>query len=213
MSQQEKYQSKHEKIVSKQQAKFPLWWALLAILGFVALLIILSARNQNVPSQATWFTPVNPSSEIAKQPKAIDAQIDYRGADVQMFDIDAEVTNGNIAVEIKEVEEKQLVGFNYANWRPGGSKESHILPMLAYITPSKKIVTAVSVCEPCRSTRFHISDNAMVCNSCGTRWTLDELKGISGGCLKYPPDIVTSTVKDGKIVIPESSVANWRPRV
>jgi uncharacterized membrane protein len=205
MSQEKKYQSKHEKIVNNQQAKFPLWWVLLAAtLGFVAILIILSARQSNVPNQA---------EEIARQPKATDAQVDYRGADVQMFDIDAEVTNGNIAVEIKEVEEKQLVGFNYANWRPGGSKESHTLPMLAYITPSKKIVTAISVCEPCRSTRFHISDNAVVCNSCGTRWTLDELKGISGGCLKYPPDIVTSTVKDGKILIPGSSVTNWRPRV
>ncbi|MBM3237609.1 DUF2318 domain-containing protein [Candidatus Poribacteria bacterium] len=205
MSQEKKYQSKHEKIVNKQQAKFPLWWVLLAAtLGFVAIIIILSARQSNAPSQAT---------EIAKQPKATDAQVDYRGADVQMFDIDAEVTNGNIVVELKQLEEKQFVGFKYTNWRPGGSEKSRALPLLAYITPSKKIVTAVSVCEPCRSTRFHISDDVLVCNSCGTRWTLDELKGISGGCLKYPPDIVTSTVKDGKIVIPESSVANWKPRV
>lgn len=200
----QEYQSKHEKIVSKQRAKFPLWWVLLAILVFVAFIIWAAARQPNTPGQAT---------EIAKQPKVADASVDYRGATVQMSDIDAEVASGNIVVELKQVEEKQLVGFNYANWRPGGSEKSYTLPLLAYITPSKKIVTAVSMCEPCRSTQFHISDNTMVCNSCGTRWTIDELKGISGGCLKYPPDVVASTVKDGKILIPESSVVNWNPRI
>ena len=136
----QEYQSKHEKIVSKQQAKkFPLWWVLLAAtLGFVAILIILSARQSNVPSQVT---------EIARQPKATGAQVDYRGADVQMSDIDAEVTSGNIVIELKEVEEKQLVSFKYANWRPGDSKESRNLPLLAYITPSKKIITAISITQ------------------------------------------------------------------
>ncbi len=39
---------------------------------------------------------------------------------------------------------------------------------LAYIAPDGKLVTAVSFCEPCRSTRFHVVGYNIFCNTCGT---------------------------------------------
>ena len=100
----------------------------------------------------------------------------------------------------------KLVSFEYV--RPDGR-----IPLLAYITPAGKLVAAVSVCEPCNSTRFHIEGNHMVCNSCSTRWDLETLKGISGGCLNYPPDTLPHEIQGGKLTIKEVDLKNWKPRV
>ena len=69
------------------------------------------------------------------------------------------------------------------------------------------------MCEPCRSTRFHIEGKTLVCNACATKWNLETLKGISGGCLNYPPDVIPSTVDKGLIQIDEKTVTQWKPRV
>jgi uncharacterized membrane protein len=71
----------------------------------------------------------------------------------------------------------------------------------------------VSVCEPCNSTNFHIEGNQMVCNSCFTRWDLETLKGISGGCLTYPPHVISHSVNNGRAIIKEVDVQNWKPRI
>ncbi len=125
---------------------------------------------------------------------------------VNMVKADAVVNNGNLELPLDEVKKDKLVAFEYQG------KEGKI-PLLAYITPSGKLVTAVSVCEPCNSTRFHIEGNHMVCNACFTRWELETLKGVSGGCLKYPPDALPCTVQGGKISIKEVDLKNWKPRV
>ena len=88
-----------------------------------------------------------------------------------------------------------------------------MIPLLSYITQSGRVVTAVSMCEPCRSTRFHIEDKKIVCNACGTEWNLETLKGIQGGCLNYPPDVIPSTIEKDRIQIDEKNVTQWKPRV
>jgi hypothetical protein len=44
-------------------------------------------------------------------------------------------------------------------------------------------------------------------------WNLETLKGIKGGCLNYPPDVIPSTVQNGRIQIDEAIVLQWKPRV
>jgi uncharacterized membrane protein len=83
---------------------------------------------------------------------------------------------------------------------------------MAYITPSGKLVSAVSMCEPCRSTKFHIEGEEMVCNACGTRWTMEGLQGISGGCVAYPPDVLAHTIEGGKVKIQDTIILDWKPR-
>ncbi len=87
------------------------------------------------------------------------------------------------------------------------------IPLLAYITLDGRVVTAISMCEPCRSTRFHIQDKALVCNACYTEWNLETLKGIKGGCMNYPPEVIPSTIEKDRILIEENVVLNWKPRV
>ena len=117
-----------------------------------------------------------------------------------------ECQKGAVEVPLDLVKNEKLVSFEYL--RPDGR-----IPLLAYITPAGKLVTAVGVCEPCRSTRFHIEGNHMVCNSCFTRWDLETLKGISGGCLNYPPDTLPHEIQGGQLTIKEMDLKNWKPRV
>ena len=148
-------------------------------------------------------TGANP--KVSSQPK-VSEKTDYSGQTIRMTDIQAKVEKGKIYIPLDVVKEKKMVRFEYEG--NGG-----VVPLLAYITQSGKVVTAVSMCEPCRSTRFHIQDKTLVCNACSTEWDLETLKGIRGGCLNYPPDVIPSTVEGDQIRIDEKIVTQWKPRV
>jgi uncharacterized membrane protein len=136
----------------------------------------------------------------------IDGNASYDSQKVEMTDISAQVKDGKMAIPLKQIKQNKLVYFEY--------KGDQTIPLLAYISPSGRVVAAVSMCEPCKSTRFHIQDNNLVCNACGTTWNIDTLEGISGGCLDYPPDVLDK-VEIGKdqIVIDANEVSSWQPRV
>ncbi|MCJ7703910.1 MAG: Fe-S-containing protein [Desulfobacterales bacterium] len=143
--------------------------------------------------------------KVSSQPR-VSESVDYSGQTVRMTDITAKVEKGKISIPLDMVMEKRMVYFEYNG---NGTK----IPLLSYITQTGKIVTAVSMCEPCRSTRFHIKGKTLVCNACATEWNLETLKGIQGGCLNYPPDAIPSTVEKGRILIDEKIVSQWKPRV
>jgi uncharacterized membrane protein len=182
---------KRERVLKKQQPKGLPWKP---VVGVAAVVVIVTGvvLFRDRPEQ-------NPT--LAAQPQVIN-EVDYGGQVVKMVEIASTVSNGKIAVPLDAVTTGKIVRFVYDN-----------LPLVAYISPSGRVVTAVSVCEPCNSTRFHIQDEMMVCNSCGTRWTLEGLQGVSGGCLNYPPDVIPSTVAGGKVLIDEARVRAWKPRV
>jgi len=155
-----------------------------------------------------WFflrDSAGPDSRVSSQPK-VNGTVDYNGRKVSMTDIVYSRENGKISIPVEKVLEKKIVRFEYEN---NGTK----VPLLSYVTQSGKLITAVSMCEPCRSTRFHIQSTTLVCNACGTEWTLETLKGIQGGCLNYPPDVIPSTIEKGLIQIDPKTVDQWKPRV
>jgi len=154
-----------------------------------------------------WIIEGNTGSnpKVSSQPK-VSEKVDYTGQTVRMTDVQAKVENGRISIPLNEVMEKKLVRFEYEG---NGLK----IPLLSYITLAGRVVTAISMCEPCRSSRFHIKDKTMVCNACYTEWNLENLKGIKGGCLNYPPEVIPSTVEKDRILIDEKLVRDWKPRV
>jgi uncharacterized protein len=147
-------------------------------------------------------TTANP--KIASQQRVMD-RVNYSGQTIPMTDIVAKVQNGKIAIPLDIVKEKKMVRFEYEG---NGVK----IPLLAYVTLAGRVVTAISMCEPCRSTRFHIQDQALVCNACNTEWSLETLKGIRGGCINYPPEVIPSTVEKDRVLIEEKVVLGWKPR-
>lgn len=130
----------------------------------------------------------------------------YSRAGQQMAPIQARIENGKVIVPLDEVKGKKFVRFTYGDATSG-------LPMLAYVSGEGKIVTAVSMCEPCNSTAFHIKGDKIICNSCGSTWELNTLESVSGSCGKYPPDVVPNTIVGKDIQIDEQIVARWQRRV
>jgi uncharacterized protein len=143
-------------------------------------------------------------SKPLSQPPAA-GKMDSTGEAIRMTDIIPKVENGKISVPLNVVKEKKIVRFEYES---NGTR----IPLLSYITPTGKVVTAVSVCEPCRSTKFHIKGNSIVCNACFAEWDIETLRGIRGGCLNYPPDVIPNKVEKGQILIDEKIVVQWKPR-
>ena len=117
----------------------------------------------------------------------------------------AATQGGKVTVLAQEVAEKKLV---YWDYKEGGKN----VPLLAYVTPSGAMKLAARLCEPCKGYSFRVEGSTLICNTCGTKWDLETSKGISGGCLDYPPEVLPSTLADGKLVGEEAKIASWKPR-
>ena len=189
------FQEKKEKVLGESKKKrygIPISLAIIAM--------VLGAVGYWIVQEKAAIDP-----RISNQPK-VSSRGDYSGQTIQMTDISAKVEGGKISIPLGVVKDKKMVRFEYEG---NGVK----IPLLSYVAPSGRVVTAVSMCEPCRSTRFHIKDKTIVCNACATEWNLETLKGIQGGCLNYPPDVIPSTVEDDQIRIDLKVVTQWNPRV
>lgn len=117
----------------------------------------------------------------------------------------AATQGGKVSVSAQEVAEKKLV---YWDYKEGGKN----VPLLAYVTPSGAMKLAARLCEPCKGYSFRVEGSTLICNTCGTKWDLESSKGISGGCLDYPPEVLPSSLADGKLVGEEAKIASWKPR-
>ncbi len=189
------FQDKKEKVLGEKKKK-PYWVPV--SLAVVAATVIVVGY---------WVVQGNTGADpkVTSQPK-VSGKVDYSGQSIRMTDVQASVEKGIISIPLQAVKEKKMVRFEYEN-------NGFRLPLLAYLAPSGRIITAVSMCEPCRSTRFHIEEKKIVCNACATEWNLETLKGIQGGCINYPPDVIPSTIEKDRIQIDEKNVSQWRPRV
>lgn len=132
-------------------------------------------------------------------------QPNYQGQVISMTDIPSRSASGTVSFSLKEIEQNRIV---YTDIPGAGPVDA----LVAYISPAGRLVVAVAMCEPCRSQRFHIDNNILVCDTCGTRWYLNDLQGVSGGCLPYPPEELPYAVEDGTVKVQTSLLKDWSPR-
>jgi len=184
---------KKEEVLGKKK-NLKLWWGILIITLAAAVPVFW------------WIAKDDEAGAKKLSGSHVMGKVAYGNTTVAMTPVDAVTGNGVLEIPLEVMKEKKLVSFSYVN-------KGNQLPLMAYITPKGMLVTAVSMCEPCRSTKFHIEGTNMVCNTCGTRWDLESLNGISGGCLTYPPDAIGHVIQDGKVKIKERDILNWKPRV
>ncbi|GAW93754.1 Fe-S-containing protein [Calderihabitans maritimus] len=137
----------------------------------------------------------------------IGRSVSYKGQVISMTDIENRVENGKIIIPLQEVIDNKIIYTEYT--APNGEVKA----VTSFITPAGRVVVAIAMCEPCRSQRFRIEDNILVCETCGTRWYLNDLRGISGGCPQYPPEELPYEVKEGLIYFDEEIVKEWQPRI
>ncbi len=120
--------------------------------------------------------------------------------------IDVTVAGGKISFSLTTLLQHKMVSFEYVT-------SSATIPLLAFIAPTGKLITAIRMCEPCNSKTFLIEGTELACGNCETRWKLGNLEGLQGSCQKYPPDPVPSTVEGNRVVIDESVVKKWKMRI
>jgi hypothetical protein len=93
--------------------------------------------------------------------------------------------------------------FNYLGRRIilSSYRNAEYLPLVIISTPNGNTISGVRVCEPCSSFSFHIVDGKYLqCDACGTRWDIETLQGISGGCMSYPPPRLSTGLVGGVVI-------------
>mgnify|MGYP001595278309 CR=1 FL=1 len=154
------------------------------------------------------YLPGGENPIISNQPE-VSLPSPYEGQKLEPFhfsDIDISLQNGIISFDYYVLRDKKFINFLYHNTTTD-------IPVIAYISPSGKMVTAIGICEPCGSTQFS-TDEIEIVSSCGTRFFMDNLSfsGGCGVCQKYPPDPIASVIDGNVVKIDESIVKNWRRR-
>ena len=191
-----KREEKNHKFTQPKKSKAGLY----SIVGIVAVLVIIGSYflfgNNDKPSAS-----VKAAADIGKT-------VNYSPNDkLEQTVLDSRVENGKeLVTTLSTLKEKKFIRTEY-------KANGKTVPLTAFIQPDGKVMVAVSFCEPCKGTSFHITDNKLICNTCGTTWDLQTLKGISGGCQTYPPQELKYTLDGDNLELPQAVLDAWSPRV
>ena len=110
-----------------------------------------------------------------------------------------------ITIPFNDVKQHKLVRF----FDPEGQQQ---IPMIAYITPTGKLVTAMSSSEHCGSTDFYLRGNNIHCTNCASYWNMASLEAYAC-CARYYPDPFPSTVVGDKVRIEAATIRRWESRL
>ena len=190
------FEQKNQKFTQPKKSKAMLY-SLVGIVGVMLMIAsYLAFGNNDKPSAS-----VNAAADAGQK-------VTYSPTDkLEQTKVASKVENGKaIIATLSTVKEKKFI---WTEYKANGKR----VPLTAFIQPDGKVMVAVSFCEPCKGETFHITGDTIVCNVCGTVWDLQTLKGISGGCLTYPPQTLTYTLNGDNLEIPQSVLDAWAPRV
>ncbi|OLN26816.1 DUF2318 domain-containing protein [Desulfosporosinus metallidurans] len=188
-------EEKKQKFTQPKKSKAGLY----SILGLVAVAVMISS----------YFILGNSKpSDSANALADTGQKMNYSSnAKLEQTVVPSKVENGKeVVTTLGTVKEKKFIKTEY-------KANGKTVPLTAFIQPDGKVMVAVSYCEPCKGDSFHISNNQIICNTCGTIWDLQTLKGLSGGCQAYPPQALTYSLNGDNLEIPQAVLDSWSPRV
>ncbi|TGE32830.1 DUF2318 domain-containing protein [Desulfosporosinus sp. Sb-LF] len=185
-------EAKKQKFTQPKKSKAGLY----SLVGIVAVVVMISS----------YFLLSNskPNTALADTGQKVNYS---SNAKLEQTIVPSKVENGKeVVTTLGTVKEKQFIKTEY-------KANGKVVPLTAFIQPNGKVMVAVSYCEPCKGDSFHISGNQIICDTCGTTWDLQTLKGTSGGCQDYPPQALTYSVNGDNLEIPQAALDTWAPRV
>jgi len=203
-------QEKKDKVMQKKAKLSSTSILILLIIGAMAAVGIFIWRSGDPDTKQ-----VKPPKQVPRV--AVSGPVDYTEARVDMKRVDYKTAGDNVILSLADIEKNKFVRFDFHSKKLSVRQRNFagkpVLPVMALIVPSGKLMVGVSYCEPCRSTTFHTErDISLTCNVCGTKWDLESLLAWSGACMPFPPDEVKVAVKDGKVLIPKGYLESWQPR-
>ena len=139
---------------------------------------------------------------------------DYSGEKIEMTKFDLKVEDGMVKFPLSILEENKLI---YSEYKDNIERNYYgnlkVLPIIAYLSSAGRLIVATGICEPCYGTEFTLENKELVCQTCFTRWRNTDLFGLSGGCVKYPPEELIYSVEGDYIVMPQDVLSQWKPRI
>ena len=153
-----------------------------------------------------FFAYVNPSTNaVIKQQPVVAAPADYDSNFVTMTAVSFKEEGGDLVFSLADVKQYRLVRFEFV-----GSKTTR--PVMAYIAPDGRLVTAISVSDHCGSTEFKIKDNKIYCAHCPSVWDMMTMEAYAC-CARYYPDPIPSRVVGNEVHISKDLVDKWAGRL
>jgi hypothetical protein len=188
--------SKKEQFIKQSSGRKPLLIAILlvAVIGTVAAGLLL--RGPGAEDDGAYF------GEPAVQTRS------YIGRVVPMTAIEPLIEGGWVSIPLTLLEENDIVYFEVEN------NEGFLVPLMAYITPSGRIFTGSSMCEPCQGRSFFLAGETLVCETCRTTYTIESHEFISGSqdCGRYPPVYMQPVIENGMVSIALEDILQWQIR-
>lgn len=180
---------------SNQRKTSPARYAVIgSFIIIIAILIVLPVQ----------FITLEEHSVIARQP-VVTEPVDYGDREIQMTDIDFRVEDGYVIFSLDDVIEHRLVYIDYQG-------PTSPIPVMAYISPNGKLVTAISINEPCNENRFRIVGNDIKAEKCRAIWDQNSMEAHIC-CSNNYPDPIPSEVVDGRVRISERTILGWNRRL
>lgn len=140
---------------------------------------------------------------IEKQP-AVMQSVTVTAEKISSTNARARMEGPFIVVSLKDIVQHRLIRF----FDPEGIQN---VPMIAYLTSSGKLVTAMSISENCRSTDFYLEGENIYCAACPSYWNMTSLEAYAC-CQKFYPDPIPSTILGDDVRIEAQAVRNWKTR-
>ena len=169
------------------------------ISGIVVIVVLFSGIGYFAATIGRSFHPI-----IADQP-SVGFGVKASEEKIMSTKITAILEGNDIVFPLESVSNFRIVRLD----DPEGKQN---VPVLAYLTPRGKIVTAMSISESCRSNDFYLEGNTIHCANCPSYWNMESLEAYAC-CQKYYPDPIPSKVINGQIHISKDVVQNWRTRL
>lgn len=170
------------------------------LIATLLVVVLLAGLSSYLRVLLREFHPV-----IEQQPEVV-VEFNY-GVEqkIPSTKIAAHIDQGAIVIPLKLIRDAKLVRF----FDPDSIQT---FPMIAYITPEGKVVTAMSLSENCRSTDFYLQGHNIHCAACPSYWNMSSLEAYAC-CQQFFPDPIPSTLVNNEVRIDTSVVRNWRSRI
>ncbi len=149
------------------------------------------------------FITYEEHSVVARQP-VISEPVHYTNQSRGMTEIQATQREGYFILSLDEIKQNKFT----RAWYDAPTTQ---LPVIAYISPKGRLVTAIGITEPCGESNYTIVDNHLHCSNCTGEWDMNSMQAF-GSCPKYFPYPVTSTVSGGEVLIATAELNSWRRR-
>lgn len=107
--------------------------------------------------------------------------------------VNAEIVDNSISVPVSEIQKNVISNLSISTIRGN-------ISFMAYELGGE-IYARADICPPCRSDRFSLKGDTLVCDTCATVFDAKTGEGLSGACVRYPKASVQYQVSDGKIIM------------